>query len=844
MKVMKINRGFFVFFALVFAVFCQRGTAGDPVKSVPVFPAPQEIYYNSGEKSEFILDKDVTVVMRDSFSEDDRTGLKMLEKDTGLKFKIIEASSLTASMPEKLLVIGDESLLDLLKGKAFSAEAFDRILKIKTCPAEGYRLVADKNVIMVIGTDQAGTFYGMQTLRQLVKKDKTGNPSISKIAIRDYPDMRIRGQLSCSFNCNNRKFGFWEKISDNSMVMDYLASGKCNFYYIYLRKLSGENEEEFKNAADVFNELRQNHIEPVPIVTMDLHALEKDANCAEGIFLENKPFIFKHDLAVTVPGQAKCPTVNDPGFESVKENKFSEWKQEYPGDKTFVEQSVFKSGSSSLRLESDEQGYVRVWQDIDCDPDSWYEIQCDVKPELSGLSVVNVSVWGIGKGDDRWGNIPPAMKEWEKQLDAFPLGSFLVKGKDDWQRHKGKPFCSYNYKKIRLFLTLCGPGKAYLDNLKMESVQGKELSGIGNLILTETSPLVIKNSSGDKLTEGNDYELLPGETKYPFNDKNKRWQIKRLPEGKIQNGDKVSVSYNFARNGCHVPCPSEPRYYKLIKPLIQKVVKELNLKYYHMDYNEPNSSCSDSRCLSQNESAGKLLSKIVNNVYSYVKEVNPDCQLVMWSLDRWHATAGSGIESLYDNIPKDVIISAYVYQGNSSAIEKMLNLSTYFPQKGFRITGCPWFDYKNNYYWSKTIYKSPYKDKCLGVLSTNWTMPRGAGETGVAVAMEYSWTVNQPSENLFNEAAAMYEYVSACGISWMSPEASEIEKIFRQDGKEAVLALKGKADAYIKNVRSAYYPEFESLLDKHPMYRIGGMKKVIEYCDKVLGPSDPAAAKE
>ena len=56
--------------------------------------------------------------------------------------------------------------------------------------AEGYYLAVDRNQIVVAGADEAGTFYGVQTLRQIMRETPD---SLRKVEIADWPDVAERG---------------------------------------------------------------------------------------------------------------------------------------------------------------------------------------------------------------------------------------------------------------------------------------------------------------------------------------------------------------------------------------------------------------------------------------------------------------------------------------------------------------------------------------------------------------------------------------------------------------------------------------------------------------------------
>ena len=50
---------------------------------------------------------------------------------------------------------------------------------------EGYVLHIDSSGIIIVGSDERGAFYGLQSLRQLLK----AGPELKGVTIRDYPDL-------------------------------------------------------------------------------------------------------------------------------------------------------------------------------------------------------------------------------------------------------------------------------------------------------------------------------------------------------------------------------------------------------------------------------------------------------------------------------------------------------------------------------------------------------------------------------------------------------------------------------------------------------------------------------
>jgi hexosaminidase len=61
----------------------------------------------------------------------------------------------------------------------------------KNIQAQGYQVITGDNQVMVRATDEAGLFYGIQTLLQLIVTDNQGF-KISGVSITDWPDMEKR----------------------------------------------------------------------------------------------------------------------------------------------------------------------------------------------------------------------------------------------------------------------------------------------------------------------------------------------------------------------------------------------------------------------------------------------------------------------------------------------------------------------------------------------------------------------------------------------------------------------------------------------------------------------------
>lgn len=83
---------------------------------------------------------------------------------------------------------------------------------------EGYYLSIDKNNILVIGNDPRGTFYGLQTLKQLLK-----NETLPTLDITDFPDLAHRGVVEGFYGTP------WSH-EKRLRQLDYYGANKLNVY--------------------------------------------------------------------------------------------------------------------------------------------------------------------------------------------------------------------------------------------------------------------------------------------------------------------------------------------------------------------------------------------------------------------------------------------------------------------------------------------------------------------------------------------------------------------------------------------------------------------------------------
>ncbi len=152
-------------------------------RDLNLVPKPVEVKRHRGW---FVFEPGrVGLVLGKAATEDDRFAAQLLqeevEQDLGVKLPYGTAKrQIYLILPSR-----DEDLVEICrKAKAVPDEALGD---------EGYLLVVTPKRILVTANTSTGLFYGVQTLKQLVRGNAVGN-KIPCVRIRDYPALLYRGQ--------------------------------------------------------------------------------------------------------------------------------------------------------------------------------------------------------------------------------------------------------------------------------------------------------------------------------------------------------------------------------------------------------------------------------------------------------------------------------------------------------------------------------------------------------------------------------------------------------------------------------------------------------------------------
>ncbi|MEG0849743.1 MAG: beta-N-acetylhexosaminidase [Flavobacterium sp.] len=103
---------------------------------------------------------------------------------------------------------------------------------IQGLKGEGYSLKSDKNGVEITGNSAIGTFYGIQTLIQLLPAEKSSNLAIASVNVQDEPRFAYRGAM---LDVGRHFFS----VAFVKKYIDYLALHKLNYFHWHLTEDQG-----------------------------------------------------------------------------------------------------------------------------------------------------------------------------------------------------------------------------------------------------------------------------------------------------------------------------------------------------------------------------------------------------------------------------------------------------------------------------------------------------------------------------------------------------------------------------------------------------------------------------
>jgi hexosaminidase len=153
--------------------------------SLKLIPTPQKVEMRAGS---FSISKGLAISLPNNKDEDDRFSVADLSDEirTDLGFQPTHSTRIK----ERAILIGRIEKSNIIHARLKRLG----ITPPDTLGKEGYILVVRKEGILIAANSGAGIFYGVQTLKQLIRSNRSGN-AIPCVTIMDWPALRYRGWM-------------------------------------------------------------------------------------------------------------------------------------------------------------------------------------------------------------------------------------------------------------------------------------------------------------------------------------------------------------------------------------------------------------------------------------------------------------------------------------------------------------------------------------------------------------------------------------------------------------------------------------------------------------------------
>lgn len=151
-----------------------------------IFPIPQTIQVTTDI---FVLDESVSIIIPQKISEKDISLARLLVRELSDKFSLAIKIETRTDIPRDRKVV----IMGTINNPLIKKYCSDNNLEIttKNPGPEGYILQVNSNTIIIGGSDDAGAFYGLQSLRQLLN-DSGQKLKIQGVKVRDWPSFPFR----------------------------------------------------------------------------------------------------------------------------------------------------------------------------------------------------------------------------------------------------------------------------------------------------------------------------------------------------------------------------------------------------------------------------------------------------------------------------------------------------------------------------------------------------------------------------------------------------------------------------------------------------------------------------
>ncbi|WP_281228987.1 beta-N-acetylhexosaminidase [Flavobacterium aquiphilum] len=307
--------------------------------------------------------------------------------------------------------------------------------KAKGLKNEGYSLKSDEKGVEIFGNSAAGTFYGMQTLIQLLPVEKSKNLKIAQVGIKDEPRFAYRGGLLDVAR-------YYYPVSFVKKFIDYLALHKMNYFHWHLTDDQGWRIEikKYPKLTEIGSKRNGSIIDRRPGVVND--------NKPEGGFYtqEEVKDIVKYatDRFITV-----IPEIEMPGHSGAAIAAYPQLSC-FPKEKTDKVDELFADKSKQESADGKVKFVVETWgvkNDVYVPTEQTFQFLQDVLDEVIPLFPSKyIHIGGDECPKDAWKRsefCQNLMKE-KGLKDEHELQSYFIQRMEKYINSKGKTIIGWD----------------------------------------------------------------------------------------------------------------------------------------------------------------------------------------------------------------------------------------------------------------------------------------------------------------------------------------------------------------------------------------------------------------
>ena len=366
--------------------------------------------------------------------------------------------------------------------------------------------------------------------------------------------------------------------------------------------------------------------------------LSDDPNLAAAYPTIDQRFVAKGDRLVPV----KDRPLRNGGFESYSGNSPDGWNTDAPGERTFIDTEVVRSGAASLRAESVRGEFTRVSNRFPVKPFQQYSLRFAYKTE--DFSSNNLEVLLRDANDGRAKISGQRFSQRASDDAPWRLRNYfsrLVDDTRDWSFMR-IDFNSLESTEIDLILANFGgvKGSMWFDNVRI--VENPTM----NTVVRDTLPRRIEVETSDTLAPGTALEfgrdVTPyrdrrlGNAGYPGNfDNYHRAPQVRIPEGsRIKEGDIVRISdwHTTVTMSGQTGCAWNAQGVQdRAARILQRIHSDFDLDGYMLNFDEIRQGGYDPEDTMAHDSSAEAMRASIQNAFQSMKDATPGARYYFWS---------------------------------------------------------------------------------------------------------------------------------------------------------------------------------------------------------------------